>query len=120
MAISSLALHHLVCDDDKIKFYRKIYNCLAPGGVFYNVDVVLGASAPLQARYMEQWREYMLLQVPVEEIEQKWLPQHYDEDHPASLMSQLAWLQAIGFVEVDFLWKYNNFAVYGGRKPAAA
>jgi hypothetical protein len=77
-----------VCDDDKIKFYRKIYTGLAASGVFYNADVVLGARAPLQARYMEQWREYMRLQVPVAEIEQKWLPQHYDEDHPASLMSQ--------------------------------
>jgi tRNA (cmo5U34)-methyltransferase len=119
-AVSSLALHHLVSDDDKIKFYKKIYDCLTPGGVFYNADVILGSSSHLQERYMEKWREYMRLQVSVEEIEQKWIPQHYDEDHPANLMSQLAWLQNMGFAEVDVIWKYYNFSVYGGRKPAAA
>jgi tRNA (cmo5U34)-methyltransferase len=118
VAVSSLALHHLVSDDDKIKFYRKIHASLNPGGVFYNADVILGSNSHLQARYMEKWREYMRLQVSVEEIEQKWIPQHYDEDHPAKLMSQLAWLRDIGFAEVDVVWKYYNFAVYGGRKLA--
>jgi tRNA (cmo5U34)-methyltransferase len=120
VAVSSLALHHLVSDDDKIKFYKKIYDCLTLGGVFYNADVVLGSSSDLQERYMEKWREYMRLKVSTEEIEQKWIPQHYDEDHPASLMRQLAWLQDMGFAEVDVVWKYYNFSVHGGRKPAAA
>jgi tRNA (cmo5U34)-methyltransferase len=120
VVVSSLALHHLVSDGDKIKFYKKIYDCLALGGVFYNADVILGSSSDLQERYMEKWREYMRLQVSAEEIEQKWMPQHYDEDHPASLMNQLAWLQDMGFAEVDVVWKYYNFAVYGGRKTAAA
>ena len=119
VAVSSLALHHLVNDDDKIKFYKKIYDCLTIGGVFYNADVILGSSSHLQERYMEKWREYMRLQVSVEEIEQKWIPQHYDEDHPASLMSQLAWLRDLGFTEVDVIWKYYNFSVYGGGKSAA-
>ncbi|MDJ0533233.1 MAG: class I SAM-dependent methyltransferase [Xenococcaceae cyanobacterium MO_207.B15] len=119
VAVSSLALHHLVSDNDKIKFYHQIYDCLTPGGVFYNADLILGSSSHLQECYMEKWREYMLLQVSLEEIEQKWLPQHYEEDCPASLMSQLAWLQDIGFTEVDVIWKYYNFSVYGGHKPVA-
>ncbi|MBW4651636.1 MAG: class I SAM-dependent methyltransferase [Kaiparowitsia implicata GSE-PSE-MK54-09C] len=120
VAVSSLALHHLVSEDDKIRFYEKIHACLNPGGVFYNADVILGSSSYLQEEYIEKWREYMRLQVSAEEIEQKWMPQHYDEDHPASLMNQLAWLQDMGFAEVDVIWKYYNFSVYGGRKPSAA
>ncbi len=119
VAVSSLALHHLISDDDKIKFYKKIYDCLTLGGVFYNADVILGSSSDLQERYMEKWREYMHLQVSAEEIERKWIPQYYDEDHPANLMSQLNWLQNVGFEEVDVVWKYYNFSVYGGRKLAA-
>jgi tRNA (cmo5U34)-methyltransferase len=118
VAVSSLALHHLVSEDDKIKFYEKIYACLSPGGVFYNADVILGSSSHLQECYMEKWREYMVLQVPVEEIEQKWIPQHYEEDHPSKLMNQLDWLRDMGFAEVDVIWKYYNFAVYGGYKPS--
>lgn len=117
VAVSSLALHHLVSDADKIKFYKKVYACLNSGGIFYNADVVLGSSTHLQKRYMEKWREYMLLQVSVEEIDQKWMPQHDDEDHPSVLASQLDWLRDIGFTEVDVVWKYFNFAVYGGYKP---
>ncbi|MGL5080360.1 MAG: class I SAM-dependent methyltransferase [Microcoleaceae cyanobacterium] len=119
VVVSSLALHHLVSDDDKIRLYKKIYDCLNLGGVFYNADVILGSSSDLQERYLEKWQEYMRLQVSVEEIEQKWIPRHYNEDHPASLMSQLAWLQTIGFAEVDVVWKYYNFSVYGGRKLIA-
>ena len=118
VAVSSLALHHLVNEEDKIKFYKKIYTCLSPGGVFYNADVILASNSRLQERYMEKWREYMRLQVSVEDIEQKWIPQHYDEDHPSKLMNQLDWLRNMGFVEVDVVWKYYNFAVYGGCKPA--
>jgi tRNA (cmo5U34)-methyltransferase len=116
VVVSSLALHHLVNEEDKINFYKKIYATLSAGGVFYNADVILGSSSHLQERYMEKWREYMRLQVSVEEIEQKWIPQHYDEDHPSQLMSQLGWLTDIGFTEVDVVWKYYNFAVYGGRR----
>lgn len=119
VAVSSLALHHLVSDDDKIKFYKKIYICLSPGGVFYNADNVLGSGSHIQGYYIKKWREYMCLQISEEEIEQKWIPKHYDEDHPANLISQLAWLKNIGFVQIDVIWKYYNFAVYGGCKSAA-
>jgi tRNA (cmo5U34)-methyltransferase len=120
VAVSSLALHHLVTENDKIKLYKKVYSCLNPGGIFYNADVILGSSPYLQKFYMEKWREYMLLQVSVEEIEQKWMPQHYDEDHPSKLTDQLDWLREIGFAEVDVVWKYFNFAVYGGCKFKAS
>jgi tRNA (cmo5U34)-methyltransferase len=118
VAISSLALHHLVNDGDKIKFYNKIFTCLNPGGVFYNADNIMGSSSHLQGLYMEKWREYMRLQVSAEEIEQRWIPKHYDEDRPANLISQLTWLRDIGFIQIDVIWKYYNFAVYGGCKSA--
>lgn len=34
VAVSSLALHHLVSREDKIDFYTKIYAALKPGGFF--------------------------------------------------------------------------------------
>ena len=117
-AVSSLALHHLVKDEDKIKFYKKIHACLRPGGVFFNADVVLGSGAHLRDVYLEKWRKYIHREVSNEEIDRKWIPTHRDEDHPAGLTDQLHWLQDIGFTDVDVLWKYYNFAVYGGCKTA--
>ena len=116
VTVSSLALHHLATDEDKRRFYRRIYDRLHPGGVFYNADVVLGSSNSLQAEYMNQWRKFMSRDIRQQEIEEKWIPNYEADDRPAKLMDQLAWLTEIGFSEVDVVWKYFNFAVYGGRK----
>lgn len=116
VAVSSLALHHLVTDREKRGFYKKIYNNLKPGGVFLNADVVLGSSGHLQGMYMEKWKGFMMRHVPEDEIENKWLPQYREEDRPARLMDHIAWLSEIGFLEVDVIWKYYNFSVYCGRR----
>ena len=116
VVVSSLALHHLVTNEDKRQFYRRIYKSLVSGGVFYNADVVLGSSDFLQDVYMEQWRNFMSRKVSQNEIEGKWIPKYHAEDRPAKLMDQLEWMAEIGFAEVDVLWKYYNFAVYGGVK----
>jgi tRNA (cmo5U34)-methyltransferase len=117
VVVSSLALHHLVTDADKQVLYRRIYDSLNAGGVFYNADVVLGSTDFLQSVYMRRWREFMHRSVSEDEIDGKWIPQYHTEDRPAKLADQLAWLAEIGFTGVDVLWKYYNFAVYGGIKP---
>jgi tRNA (cmo5U34)-methyltransferase len=114
--VSSLALHHLTTDDDKRCLYGRIYDRLRPGGVFYNGDIVLASSDSLQTMYMHQWRAFMRHNISEEAIESKWIPAYEAEDHPARLLDQLAWLTGIGFADVDVLWKYYNFAVYGGTK----
>jgi len=116
--ISSLALHHLATDGDKQKVYRRIYGSLTPGGVFYNADVVLATNDFLQALCMKAWRRFMGYSLSIDEIEGKWIPKYNEEDRPAKLLDQLAWMTEIGFVDVDVLWKYYNFAVYGGVRRA--
>jgi len=116
VVVSSLALHHLVTDEDKIKFYRKIYTSLRSSGVFFNADVVLGSSEKIQESYMVKWKSFMKKQVSEDEIENRWLPQYREEDRPAKLMDQMTWLSDIGFAQTEVIWKYYNFAVYGGFK----
>jgi tRNA (cmo5U34)-methyltransferase len=114
--LSSLALHHLLTDDDKRNFYTKVYKALNPNGVFYNADNVIGSNEAIQENNMEHWKWFMRKTVSKEEIEQKWLMKYKDEDHPAKSMEQLAWLKDIGFKDIDVVWKYFNFAVFGGCK----
>ena len=114
VVVSSFALHHLVTSEDKRNFYHRIYNSLASGGVFYNADVVLGSNDFLQSVYMERWRNFMSRNVSKDEVEGKWIPKYEAEDRPAKLMDQLKWMTEIGFVDVDVIWKWYNFAVYGG------
>jgi tRNA (cmo5U34)-methyltransferase len=54
--------------------------------------------------------------VSSKEIDGKWIPQYVAEDRPSPLVDQLSWLAQSGFRDVDVLWKYYNFAVYGGIK----
>lgn len=114
--VSSLALHHLVSVLEKKGFYAQIFNALKDQGVFFNADVILGSNAQLQAMYMTKWKEFQHKSISWEEIEGRWIPAYEAEDRPARLMDHFAWLDAIGFSDIDVIWKYYNFAVYGGLK----
>ncbi|MCL2626298.1 MAG: class I SAM-dependent methyltransferase [Cystobacterineae bacterium] len=114
--VSSLALHHLEDDNDKFRFYKKIYSALADGGLFVNLDVVLGSDESLQKIYMAKWKEFMRKNVSEEEISNKWLPAYVAEDRPAKLLTHLDMLRECGFSCVDVIYKYFNYAVYMGKK----
>ena len=116
LIVSSLALHHLENDNDKWKFYKKIYSSLNQTGVFVNVDIVLGNDEVLQDLYMKKWREFMEKSVSLEEINGKWIPNYYAEDRPTTLISHLDMLSECGFTNVDVIYKFYNFAVYIAKK----
>lgn len=113
--VSSLALHHLITNEDKQSFYRKIAGGLNSGGVFINADVVLGSNKNLQERYMMKWVDFMRRNCSMDEIQNKWLVNYRKEDSPANLETHFALMREEGFSEIDVLWKYYNFCVYIGR-----
>lgn len=113
--ISSLALHHLQPGDQK-SFYRRINHFLKMGGVFYTADIVLGSTSYLKEIYLDKWVEFMLENHSQEEVEKIWLPKHREEDHPSPLINHVQWLKEAGFTDVDMVWKYYMFGVYGGKK----
>lgn len=116
VVISSLALHHLATDEDKKIFYKKTYNILSFGGVFYNADVVLGSNEYLERVNMAKWMEFMSKNITKEEMETNWIPKYRKEDRPARLMDHIRWMQESGFLHIDVIWKYYKGAVYGGYK----
>ena len=116
VVVSSLALHHIQTDEEKKEFYTKIYKVLTNSGQFLNADVVLATTDYQQNINMNRWIDYMNKSVPMDEIQQRWLPAHKTEDRPSILLNQLKWLDEIGFENVDVIWKYYNFSVYGGVK----
>ena len=117
MIISSLALHHLEGDNAKKKFLKKIHDMLSAGGAFYNADVALGATHFLQDRFLAKWIEFMRKNYSLEEIKNVLLPKYYHEEIPTQFVKQIQWLIELGFIDVDVIWKYYNFVVYGGLKP---
>ncbi len=117
LIISSLALHHLKTDADKIAVYQKIYDALREGGVFLNADKVLASNQYLETVSITHWKEWMRKRnISEKDIEEVWLPTYYEEDFPAHLISHIDWLRKIGFKDVDITWKYVMGAVFGGVK----
>jgi tRNA (cmo5U34)-methyltransferase len=113
--VSSLAIHHLSRNEQQT-IYNKIYNALHEGGVFYNAENVDTDNNYLKKVYMNLWTKFMEQEHSKEEINKIWLPKHEQEDIPQPLMDHLKWLKKVGFKDVDVIWKYYNFGVYGGIK----
>lgn len=121
--ISSLAIHHL-SSERKRALYREVFDLLAPGAMFVNMDVV-AISGPLHGLFDEQM---VVNAVAAEhachgprgdaEIERDLLADDHD-DRPDPLAVQLQWLRDAGFAQVDVHFKWAEGAIFGGESPKA-
>jgi tRNA (cmo5U34)-methyltransferase len=120
--VSSLAIHHLKIEN-KLAFFKMLYNLLAPDGHFVNIDSCTNNNKTLSAWYYQLWKEGILetqarlgikddySAVP-EQAPQK------PENHYQDLDEQLEGLKKAGFKNVDCFYKYGIFCIYGGQRIA--
>jgi SAM-dependent methyltransferase len=102
--VSSFAIHHLE-DGRKRALYEEIWRLLDPGGVFCNLEHVLPGSERAHASFLAAMGI-----------------RPGDEDPSNRLLdvrTQLDWLRAIGFEDVDCAWKWRELALLVGRRPVA-
>jgi tRNA (cmo5U34)-methyltransferase len=126
VVVSAYAIHHLP-DARKRELYAEIFALLAPGGLFVNDEHVASGSAWGAARWDEcvvdsayafhraQGAERSRAQVADEYVHRA----DQDANILAPVTEQCAWLQAIGFVDVDCYFKLFELALFAGRKPGA-
>jgi tRNA (cmo5U34)-methyltransferase len=100
--VSSFAIHH-VSHDRKRALYGEVHELLVPGGIFCNLEHVASPTPSLHLRFLAT------LGIRPE-----------DEDASNQLLdveTQLAWMRAIGFEDVDCVWKWMELALLVGRTP---
>lgn len=118
--VSSFALHHIQSDEEKRTLYNNIYRALNKNGVFFTADIVLGVNNYIKNLYEKKWEEHLIRQFSKNGMERglknSTLEKYQTDDNPSTLYEHLKWLEDSGFDQVETIWKYYKFAVFGGFK----
>ena len=113
--VSALSIHHLE-DERKHALLRPIFTALRPGGFFINADHIAGPTPELEETYQLRWLADVRANGATEQqIADSLFRQQEDRRTPVA--TQLAWLRAEGFINVDCWYKHSSFAVMSGTRP---
>ena len=118
---SAFAIHHLDLAG-KGALFQRLYDLLAPGAYFVNVDVALNDEPAYTEWYYRLWREWIVDHERTLSAEQSYahVPEEArakPENHYDPLQAQLEALHSAGYERIDCHYRYGPFAVYGGRRP---
>jgi len=126
--VSSLAIHHLD-GRRKRKLYDHMHLALKPGGRLIIADLLEPLSTAAKAVAAWTWdqnaREAALDHHGPEDPYQQFVETNWNYyadpdpdpiDKPSPLLTQLKWLEQVGFIEVDVHWMLAGHAIFSGRK----
>jgi SAM-dependent methyltransferase len=103
VVVSSFAIHHLE-PERQMALYGEVFDHLAPGGVFANVEHVASSTARRHEEFL-----YAIGSSP-------------EQDDPSNKLvpvaTHLTGLNACGYADAECLWKWRELAVVTGTKPA--
>jgi ubiquinone/menaquinone biosynthesis C-methylase UbiE len=118
--ISGYSIHHQT-DLGKHYVYSTIFDLLAPGGMFVNIEHVQSPSEWIRGAHddvMVDSLHRLQPERPREEIAREYLDRgDRDANILSPLEAQCGWLREIGFQDVDCYLKIFELAAFGGRKP---
>jgi SAM-dependent methyltransferase len=125
LIVSGFSIHHQP-DARKRDLYAEIFDLLAPGGMFINLEHVSSATQRISDLW-DRVRVDSLYQAAKESGSQKSrdeIAKEYLErpDRAANLFAplelQCGWLRELGYTDVDCFFKFLELALFGGCRPA--
>jgi SAM-dependent methyltransferase len=122
--VSGFSIHHQP-DQRKKAIYKELFDLLAPGGLFLNLEHVASASESGQGIFDQYFIESLCRhhdRVGTKKTqEQIALEYHHRPDKAANILApmenQCQWLREIGFEQVDCYFKILELALFGGKRP---
>jgi SAM-dependent methyltransferase len=123
VAVSGYAIHHQT-HERKRALYAELYDLLAPGGLFLNMEHVSSCSPWAEQAFndlmIDSLWEYHQRQGSTwtrEEVARQYVQR---EDWSANILApleeQCQWLREIGYVDVDCFFKALELTIFGGRR----
>lgn len=116
--VSGFAIHHLP-NEKKKELYEEIYDVLAPGGIFINIEHTASATPEIETMYDELFITHLAShnQRDREDVAQVYYSRPDKEDNILEKVDvQVNWLREIGFNHADCYFKWMELAVFGGVK----
>ncbi|MEJ2169511.1 MAG: class I SAM-dependent methyltransferase [Desulfobacterales bacterium] len=123
--VSGFAIHHQP-DDRKKALYSEIFNLLAAGGIFLNLDHVTSETAPVaklfEELFVDNLQDFHARSDPAasrQEIADIYYKRpDKKENILAPVEEQCRWLRDLGYRDVDCFFKIFELALFGGRKAS--
>lgn len=115
--VSTMTMHYL-SNMEKKELFKKIYNCLVSKGVVIIGDRVISKDPCLQSIFKKRMTHFW--DTTTKNWQLKLRRQHNTVNEPTEepwyLEDQISWLKAIGFSQVDCIWRDFNYCVFYGLK----
>lgn len=116
--VSGFAIHHLPHEKKKT-LYKEIYNLLADGGIFINVEHTAFATPEIERLYDELFIDHLSIhnKRDRQEVANEYYNRPDKEDNILERVDiQVNWLREIGYKHSDCFFKWMELAVFGGVK----
>jgi tRNA (cmo5U34)-methyltransferase len=119
LIVSGYAIHHLPTAR-KRSLYGEVFNLLAPGGLFVNVEHVASPTPVLSAVHDDAYIDHIAA-VTGRGRAEVGREYHGRPDKADNILDpvevQVGWLREIGFEQADCYMKWLELAVFGGVRP---
>ena len=124
VVVSGFSIHHQP-DARKRAVYGEIYDLLAPGGLFVNVEHVSSQSPGIEGLHEDVFIDSLhafhqangSTKSRAEIADEFYRRPDKQANILAPVEDQCVWLRELGYVDVDCYLKFFELAVFGGRKP---
>ena len=118
LVVSGLAIHHLP-HARKRSLYAEIFEFLAAGGLFVNIEHVASVSGDVEALYDDAYIDYISSRTGKDRglVDAEYRSRPDKSDNVLERVEvQVEWLREIGFLHADCYFKWFELAVFGGVK----
>jgi tRNA (cmo5U34)-methyltransferase len=112
--VSAVAIHNSKEEQQK-QLIAKIYGSLNQGGYFIDGDFVKTLDEETNKKLDEFYKNFLKENLKDDELK-AWLRHGFEEDVVVPLDTYFKWMKEIGFEDIECVWKYQNLAVFCGRK----